>query len=387
MARPRIVYVQYTNPAGYPPLEHSSHILAGIGWDVLFLGATADGARTLEFPPHPAIRVLCLPASGRGALQKLNYLVFLAWVLTRCLFYRPRWLYVSDPMACLPALLARGVSGCSVIYHEHDGPSYAAPISAFQRLFQATRARLARTADLVILPQRERLNALLAETGRQGPSFCVWNCPRPDEVEPPREVARDPAAPLRLYFHGSINPERLPASVLDALARASPSATLTVVGYETVGSQGYMQAFLAHAFALGLAARVSYLGPLERRSEILALARQADVGLAFMPIVSNDVNMRQMVGASNKPFDYLAVGTMLMVSDLAEWRELFVEPGYGIACKPNDIDSLANAIAWCATHTTEVRAMGEAGRQRVAADWNYTRQFHLVAGVLAIGHP
>jgi len=25
----RILYIQYTNPAGYPPLEHSSRILAG----------------------------------------------------------------------------------------------------------------------------------------------------------------------------------------------------------------------------------------------------------------------------------------------------------------------------------------------------------------------
>ena len=55
-ARPkRMVYVQYTNPAGYPPLEHSSQILAGAGWKVLFLGTgAAGGADGLRFSAHPS---------------------------------------------------------------------------------------------------------------------------------------------------------------------------------------------------------------------------------------------------------------------------------------------------------------------------------------------
>jgi hypothetical protein len=33
----KTLYLQYTNPAGYPPLEPSSRILANEGWQVLFL--------------------------------------------------------------------------------------------------------------------------------------------------------------------------------------------------------------------------------------------------------------------------------------------------------------------------------------------------------------
>jgi hypothetical protein len=36
----KILYLQYTNPAAYPPLEHNSRILANEGWQVLFLGNT-----------------------------------------------------------------------------------------------------------------------------------------------------------------------------------------------------------------------------------------------------------------------------------------------------------------------------------------------------------
>ena len=60
---------------------------------------------------------------------------------------------------------------------------------------------------------------------------------------------------MSLYFHGSISAIKLPETVLDALAQASPDATLTVVGYETVGEPGHMRAFLERAQRLGLSQR------------------------------------------------------------------------------------------------------------------------------------
>jgi hypothetical protein len=57
----RILYIQYTNPAGYPPLEHSSRILAKEGWEALFLGTGVSGAGALTFPPHPHITVYQVP--------------------------------------------------------------------------------------------------------------------------------------------------------------------------------------------------------------------------------------------------------------------------------------------------------------------------------------
>jgi len=53
----RILYVQFTNPAAYPPLEHSARLFADAGWDVMFLGTGALGADRLEFRPHRRIQV------------------------------------------------------------------------------------------------------------------------------------------------------------------------------------------------------------------------------------------------------------------------------------------------------------------------------------------
>ncbi|MEM7774286.1 MAG: glycosyltransferase [Pseudomonadota bacterium] len=188
---------------------------------------------------------------------------------------------------------------------------------------------------------------------------------------------------MSFYYHGSINRERLPLNVLDALRRASDTATITIVGYETIGSEGYMNEVLSHARLLGIAHRVDYRGSIDRRSDLLRLAATADVGLAFMPIHSNDTNLQHMVGASNKPFDYLATGLMMLVSDLHDWRKMFVEPGYAKACNPANVDSLAAMMRWSVEHPAEVRRMGEAGRQRIAADWHYERQFLTVSEAIS----
>src|SRR5438874_13670837 len=101
----RILYVQFTNPAAYPPLEHSARILADAGWDVMFLGTGALGADRLEFRPHRRIRVRRMPFVPGGWRQKVAYIRFLAWVLGWALRWRPQWVYGSDSLSCPVALL------------------------------------------------------------------------------------------------------------------------------------------------------------------------------------------------------------------------------------------------------------------------------------------
>jgi glycosyltransferase involved in cell wall biosynthesis len=232
-----------------------------------------------------------------------------------------------------------------------------------------------------VLPQQRRLDAFVEQTRRHGRSICVWNCPRLAEVAPAR-APHDPGAGLAFYYHGSLNAERLPFSVVDALAHAGDKARLIVVGYETVGSRGYVRDLMRRASEAGVEGRIEYLGPVARRASMLRAAAEADVGLAFMPASTNDLNMTFMTGASNKPFDYLAVGQMLLVSDLPDWREMYVAPGYGRACDPYDAARLGQAMRWCVEHPEEVRAAGEAGRLRILSEWTYERCFAPVREML-----
>jgi len=373
VTRHRIVYLQYGNPAAYPPLERSSAQLANAGWDVLFLGAHTAGVESLELAPRRRIRVLLLGAS-RGAWRlKLHYLWFCVWATGRAVLYRPRWIYASDVMSAPVALVLKTIFGRRVVYHEHDAydPAHA---TAFMRLCLIACRALSRVSDLNILPSDGRVehfrrqNAVPEETCAR-----VWNCPSVAEVRPPGDdTLREH---VRVLYHGSIVPARLPLAVLHAMTKLPAHVTLRLIGYDTIGSKGYVGQLEAEANRLNLAARVEFVGTIGRHADLLALSDGCDIGLALMPLETDDVNVRSMAGASNKAFEYLARGLPLLVSDRPEWRAMFVDPGYARSCDPADAESIADALRWYLLNPARAREMGEDGRRRILSEWNYETQF------------
>jgi glycosyltransferase involved in cell wall biosynthesis len=384
----RILYVQYTNPAGYPPLEHSSRILAECGWDVLFLGTGAAGASDhFEFPPHPRIQVRRLAFIAPGWRQKLHFLWFHLWVLFGILVWRSRWIYASDLMACPIGWLCTFLPGIRVIYHEHDTPVQQSvvngPWSVVSRFLLWSRHRLACRAELCVLPNQRRIDAFRTATGTSRRVLCVWNCPAKEEL--PVQRPADAPGEFVVFYHGSIVPARLPVTVIQALARLPAKVILRVAGYETDRALAHLKRLRAEARQLGVEKRFEYCGALATRNELLERCRKADVGLALLPLDTDDLNEQAMAGASNKPFDYMACGVPLLVSDLPDWRMMFVKPGYGLACNPENPESIARTLLWCIENPDESRRMGNQGCDRIRTEWNYETQFAPVLNHLGLG--
>lgn len=375
----RILYTQYTNPGGYPPLEHSSRILAKAGWQVLFLGTGARGSHAVRFPPYPNIQVQQMTFCPPGWRQKLHYGQYCLWVLVWVARWRPQWIYASDLMATPLAWLLSYWPGLKVLYHEHDAPNEVRP-SWFIRIFLLTRRLAAGRIQICVAPNAVRLRRLVETLPIKGRALCVWNCPAVEEVAARREF--EEAAEVWLLYCGSIVPSRLPSTVLDALALLPERFKLRIIGYETVGHPNYVGELLDRANLLGLGKRVDYLGSMPR-AELFGWAAQSHVGLTLMPNASHDFNEQQMTGASNKPFDYLAAGMALLVADLPEWREMYVTPGYAVTCNPEDADSIAQALQCLTANGVKLTEMGEGGRQRIATDWNYEMQFAPVLAALS----
>lgn len=369
----RILYVQYTNPCGYPPLEHSSRILADAGWKVQFLGTGAHGANDLRFPPHSNIEVRLRHFQPPGWKQKLHYVGYVAWSLWWCLTWRPRAVYCSDLWSAPIGLLAWWLLRLPVVYHEHDTP--APPNNAILRLVHAGRRRLARVALVCVIPQRKRLEQFVtALSPRQ--AICVWNCPSRDEVCAPQN--RSQSNELVLWYHGSLNDSQFPLAVIDALACLPSNVRVRFAGYETIGHPGFVNELLARAEKLNIRNRVEYMGTPATRTELYALAVRADIGLTLFARSFRE----PMAGASNKPFDYLACGLALLLTDAEEWRELFVSAGCGCVTNPDSPEAITGAVGRLCNDLTATRAMGEAGRCRVLNDWNYGVQFEPVLRLL-----
>lgn len=380
MAKPirrHALFIQYTNPAGYPPLEHAMGILLPAGWTVHCLGVNeAGGASTLTLPAHPNLVLETLRRPPRGLRQKLQFVAFCIRALWQLLRQRPSLVYASDPMASPAALAAVLLSVPNVVYHEHDAPG--TNTSGFAAFIHRFRNAICRRASWVVVPNRGRARDLIANTGAQESRvLTVFNCPSRSESTHVShsfpQIAKD--KPFWLYFHGSIVPDRLPLAVVDALALLPDTVCLRIAGYETVGSVGYTERIKGRARDLGIAHRIEALGAIPDRSALLDLARASHLGLALMPMQSDDINMQHMVGASNKPFDYLACGCPLVVSDLADWKQMYVAPGLASACDPSSGESIAAAVRYWLASDTRYREAQQAGLARIAADWNYEAQF------------
>ncbi|SRR5579875_20264 len=365
----RILYVQYTNPCGYPPLLHSAEIFASRGWEVLFLGTQSLGFETSRPPVRPGVRFQHLNYCAAGWKRALQYFWFCFWCLFWTLRWKPDWIYASDPLACLPALLVRIFQRVRVVYHEHDSPALdgAAAGGWFFRLCLWARRKIARKAEFCILPNENRARAFQRQTGTGKEVKVVWNTPLRSEVSEPKQY---PQGCLKLLYHGSVVPARVPLSVIQAMKKVGYPVLLRVVGYETLSSVGYMEQLRRTAQELGIPEALEF-GRVLERDELMAHCQAYDAGLAMVH-ASRDPNLADLLGASNKVFDYMACGLALLIPQAPGWQPFLP---YGVACDPTDADSIAGALRYLCEHPAEMRAMGERGRQRILEQWNYEAHF------------
>ena len=244
-----VLYIQYADPALYPPVERSAAIFRARGDTVLFLGVAAQGQAAGVVPhntPRPDVELLEHRIGGLGTL--LSYLNFWWRALARTRRERPDIVYCSDLLACPAGLLISWLSSAKVVLHEHDPPSQTRP--GFGQFLRWTRKRLARRAIACVLPQTERADRFEAETGRT--PLVVFNCPSRAEIGEisPKTASSDRFA---LWHHGSLGPQRLPFSLLDALSHLPEHVHLEFAGYETERSKGFAQRYLSYARQLDIA--------------------------------------------------------------------------------------------------------------------------------------
>ena len=368
----KLLFIQFVNPASLPPILHGSELLTRAGWRVELVGVEGWGALSRLQWDGPPIRIDLVSGSSDGIRGKILYLRFSLACLWSAVRRRPTYIYASDLFSCPIALVIHLILRIKVVYHEHDAP--ALDLTNLRARW-AMRARrwIGQRADACVFPSEGRRNHFLEQSGQVRRALIAPNYPMRGEAD---RAHRPTNHTMRVVYQGSINPVRFPPHLLTAISHL-PSIDVTVIGYETIGSRGYLTELRTLSRELSIESRVHLVGTISR-NQMLELLDDHDVGLSLHPMQPPDVNHRYMVGASNKAYEYLAKGLAILVPDTPEWVSEFVTPGYGLPCDTNDYSSIEGALAWFQQHPDETRAMGETGRQRVLKDWNYESGFSVV---------
>lgn len=380
MANRRVVHILFSDPGFLPPLLRATRLQAEAGWDIRMVGAQVKGAAPRELPPWLTGRVRLV--RGTDLPTWLRFLLFLVMSVATIVRHRPRWLYLSNPLSTPVGAVALLFPGVRLVYHEHDAPAPSSWESGpGRRLVAACRRFVATRAEVCVVPSRGRLRYLPRGESTGQHRLVVNNCPLRSEARAGNERR---GRPLRLVFMGSLNPNRLPATVLEALADLA-GARLRVIGYETVGHRGFSEAVLERARELRIEERLEMLGFIPWH-EIPSMISECDVGLCLLPLDTTDPNERTTVGASNKPYQFLACELPLLVPDAPSWRSAFVERGVARACDPASAESVREALKWFARNRDEAWQMGRRGREVVLEGWNYETEFEPVLDLMGSSH-
>lgn len=339
------------------------------------MGIPPFGGKYLKFSDHQNIIVKRLRYQSGKIRKKIQYLIYGVWCFYWVFRFRPDWIYASDCMVTPIALLIKLFTGNKMVYHEHDSVFRDESHTRFMNLILGCRDKLAKKVEVVVLPQAERVKEFRRKISQSINPLCVWNCASKSEIFTVK--INESKGTLKLIYFGSINNSRLPLTILDAMALINQKITLDVIGYETIGSIGYLKQYEDHAGKLGLSKNFIYRGSMDRESA-LRLLSQYDLGICFMPMKSDDINMRYMVGASNKPFDYLSQGLPVMVNSSPDWKKFYADPGFGLSCNPECEKDIAKVFDYCLKNKDRLSNMGNLGQNKVKADWNYESQFEPV---------
>ena len=200
--------------------------------------------------------------------------------------------------------------------------------------------------------------------GFAGPTATLFNYPGAELIARGAAAAGG-AEPVVLYL-GGMERNRGAALALEAFAAvvaAMPAARLLFVGhFMPPALEAEMRADAARR---GIAHAVEFTGrvPFARIGDSLARARVGWV--TWQPVAKNCKNI------PTKLFEYMAYGLPVVSSDLPSTRP-YVRPGEnGLLATAGDPAAHAAALLALLGDPAAAARLGAAGRQRVAAEWNW----------------
>jgi glycosyltransferase involved in cell wall biosynthesis len=366
----KVQAIFYSNPDGYPPIINSARVLAAAGHQVDILCRATDSSPKVVYPSQVTVRRLSLDADNTWRA----YLDFTFQALRRA--DTTATVFVGHDMhGYLVARLVAARGHRPVIYHCHDFAERGEGIPLGGRLVRAFEKRFARTADLVIVPDRERGAVVASELRLRTPPLIVANAP----LSAPSRIGlalQQALAERGLHFSGILWRQGRVGEGhgIEMTIRSLPlwrnrNWGLVIMG---PGEAAYIEYLRSVAQSCGVAEQFVYLPPVGY-DQVADFTPGAQVGHSLYDPVN--VNHQYATTAANKIMEYMAAGLPVLASDRPGLRALVERYECGLTADESDPASIAAAVITLLGDTQRARQMGANGARAFEEEFRYDKQF------------
>jgi glycosyltransferase involved in cell wall biosynthesis len=373
-----VLFAQRANVERYPPVLHQLRVLSEFSACTVLDELRVDEEESQHSSDHvrrKRVRSSKL-AEVLGPAGKLQNALAFASTFSRLLRQKPKVAIAYDPFAAAQ-LLRRRSSAPKRIVHLHELLNVNAGGRADRLSVKYLRQNL-RNADLVVVPDpfRARLTQDFAKLNAE--PAVVMNCPAllprvPSSKLLPALRERGVETSKIVHYQGSVGAEHGLELIIDSMQYWPQEAVFVIVGG---GKKEYLTSLRERAAALGMSHRLVLLGLVPYR-EVFAYAVGASVGLTLLDCSIE--NWLYSAGASNKRFEYAALGTAQITNAGPGMTEVFGKGGLAMLLDDVAPRALGRAIASVLDNPEIAGAMGQRARAAHLSSYNYESQFAPVA--------
>jgi len=367
----------YANPDYYPPTVYAVRILSSY-FAIHIL------CRNMEEPIHAWPSDVTIERIGEYASARdkesasagaklIEYTKFAARTRALIKQMHPAIVYSYDPHAFVASTLGRiGRGATPLIFHLHELPeTQNLRWNSLEGWIVRTALRATRSADAFVCPEKFRARHWLAAAGDSRAPIIVPNCPERSYFHPPQDWGETIARRFRareVTYVGYASADNGHLEGLRAIALTDAIRMRVIGGYRPE----FGTKFNALARELGVADRVSLDGWL-RQDELVARASAAGAGLSLHKPVSKGLEYQG--SASNKLFEYAAMGLPVVVPDRASYRDFLGDAEWVTYADIEEPESIARAITLIFADGERYVAMSRAARRAFEEQYNYPRVF------------
>jgi glycosyltransferase involved in cell wall biosynthesis len=371
----RLLLAQRANVDRYPPVLHQIRLL-GASREITVVDSVVS-SEPGQLQTAPEVRRVRVREEQVGGRASMLFRATKAFAFARTvkgeLSNAPDAAIAYDPDTA--ALLLRSPK-CPLtkrVVHLHEALDTSSVGRSTRIAARYLLKNLAR-AELVIVPDVHRAQMVMRACGLEKEPLVVMNCPLLIQQLPESRLL--PALRERgiitsdiVHYQGAIGPDHYLETIISSMQRWPSGAVFVVVGS---AHEEYRRRLQEHAASLGVAERVIWLGLVPYR-DLFSHTVGAAVGLTFLESTTD--NWRFSAGASNKRFEYAAMGVAQVTNTGAGMEEIFGRPGLAVLLDRLDAASMGDAIRALLSDANRRAEMGQRARRAHLSVNNYEVQF------------